>query len=80
MGRGNGSSRGTRVSLLAGEEKHMLAERGEVVRVLRSRGDHDRALQAECRLPRVVDLDEDAGVLSQLDVEVSDVEPRDCRT
>ena len=57
----------------------MLAERGEVVRALRSRGDHDRALQAQCCLPRMVDLDEDAGVLQQLDVEVSDFDLGDSR-
>jgi hypothetical protein len=51
----------------------MLAERGEVVRALRSRGDHDRALQAECCLPKMVDLEEDKGLLQQMDVEVSDI-------
>ena len=57
----------------------MLTERGVVVRALRSRGDHDRALQAECCLPKMVDLDEDAGVLQQLDVEVSDLHVGDTR-
>jgi hypothetical protein len=53
----------------------MYTERGVIVRALRSRGDHDRALEAECRLPKWVDLELDAGVLQQLDVEVSAVAP-----
>ena len=53
----------------------MHADREVIVRALRSRGDHDRALQAECTLPRAVDLDDDAGLLLQLDMEVSDIEP-----
>ena len=53
----------------------MHAEREVIVRALRSRGDHDRALQAECSLPQWVDLEEDAGLLQQLDVEVSGIEP-----
>ena len=52
----------------------MQTERGSVVRALRSRGDHDRALQAECSLPQWVDTERDAGVLLQLDVEPADIE------
>ena len=52
----------------------MLTERKVVVRALRSRGDHDRALQAECSLPRWVDHDADIGLLQQVDVEVSDLQ------
>lgn len=52
----------------------MLTERDAVVRALRSRGDHDRALQARCCLPQWVDLEADAGVLQQVDLEVSDLE------
>lgn len=52
----------------------MLTERKVVVRALRSRGDHDRALQAECSLPQWVDLEEDAGLLQQVDVEVSELQ------
>ena len=53
----------------------MQTERAVIVRALRSRGDHDRALQAQCCLPQNVDLDEDVGLLQKLDVEVSDIEP-----
>lgn len=55
----------------------MHAERKEVVRVLRSRGDHDRALQAECSLPQWVDLEADAGMLHQLDVDAAAIQPSD---
>lgn len=51
----------------------MLTERKVVVRALRSRGDHDRALQAECSLPQWIDTEEDAGVLQQVNVEVSEL-------
>lgn len=51
----------------------MHAEREIVVRALRSRGDHDRALQAQCVLPQWVDLEQDAGLLKQLDVEPSSI-------
>ena len=53
----------------------MHTEREVIVWTLRSRGDHDKALVAECTLPRWVDLDVDAGLLLQLDVEVGDIEP-----
>ena len=53
----------------------MHTEREVIVRTLRSRGDHDRALEAQCRLPQWVDLELDVGVLQQLDVEVSAIEP-----
>lgn len=52
----------------------MYAERERVVRALRSRGDHDRALQAQCSLPQWVDLRRDVGLLQQLDVEVSEID------
>ena len=52
----------------------MHADREVIVHALRSRGDHDRALVAECSLPHSVDLQDDAGLLLQLDVEVSDIE------
>jgi hypothetical protein len=37
---------------------------------LRYQGDHDRAQQALCRLPRRVDTERDAGLLHDLDVDV----------
>ena len=53
----------------------MYTEREVIVWTLRSRGDHDRALMAECKLPQWVDLEENAGVLQLLDVEVADIAP-----
>lgn len=55
----------------------MYAERKTVVRALRSRGDHDRALQAECTLPKWVDLEADAGQLHQLDIDAEAIQPTD---
>lgn len=53
----------------------MRASRDLVVDVLRSRGEHDRALEARCALPAYVDTEGDAGLLTQFDVEPSDLEP-----
>jgi len=52
----------------------MHTEREVVVWTLRARGDHDKALLAECSLPPWVDLDEDAALLRQLDVDVTEIE------
>ena len=46
----------------------MVTDRTTVVDALRAQGDHDRALQAYCMLPAVVDTDKDANVLSMLGV------------
>ena len=45
-----------------------------VTTALRERGDHDRAVQAECVLPRSVDTERDAGLLIQLDVNADALE------
>ena len=49
----------------------MQVDKETVTRSLRSRGDHDRAQQAECALSRQVDTERDAGLLQQLDVDVA---------
>jgi hypothetical protein len=46
----------------------MVMDRQAVVTALRAQGDHDRALQASCMLPTVVDTEKDANVLSMLGV------------
>jgi hypothetical protein len=46
----------------------MVMDRQTVVTALRAQGDHDRALQASCMLPTVVDTEKDANVLSMLGV------------
>jgi hypothetical protein len=49
----------------------MVTDRSFVVDVLRTAGEHDRALQARCALPPQVDTEKDAGLLSQLGVPAS---------
>ncbi len=46
----------------------MRTGRDEVVEALRQRGDHDRALEAACGLPRDVDTDRDRGALNKVGV------------
>ena len=53
----------------------MVTDRTTVVHALRAQGDHDRALQASCILPTMVDTDKDANVLSMLGVCPSSLEP-----
>ena len=48
----------------------MRVEKEAVSASLRRQGDHDRAQQAECALPRHVDTQRDAGLLHRLDVDV----------
>ena len=48
----------------------MQLDKSAVIAALRERGDHDRAQQAECSLPRHVDTERDAGLLHQLDVDL----------
>ena len=52
----------------------MNLDKGAVASALRKQGDHDRAQQAECALPRNVDTKRDAGLLHQLDVDIAQVE------
>jgi hypothetical protein len=49
----------------------MNAQREVVVEALRSQGEHDRAFQAACVLPKTVDTEQDAGVLRSLGVDAS---------
>lgn len=51
----------------------MHVDKDEIVGLLRSRGDHDKAASVECALPRHVDTEADAGLLHQYDVNVSEV-------
>ena len=52
----------------------MQVDKGAVAAALRKQGDHDRAQQAECALPRNVDTERDAGLLHRLDVDIAQVE------
>lgn len=51
----------------------MHIDKEEVVDLLRSRGEHDKAASVSCALPRHVDTEADAGVLHQFDVSVSEI-------
>ncbi len=51
----------------------MQVDKDEIVDLLRARGDHDKASNVECALPRQVDTEADAGLLHQYDVNVSEV-------
>jgi len=46
----------------------MHTGRDEIVSALRERGDHDRALEAACGLPRDIDTDRDCGALKKFGV------------
>lgn len=46
----------------------MKTDRSTIVEALRAEGDHDRALQVSCALPRFVDTDQDAAVLRELGI------------
>lgn len=52
----------------------MHVDKEEVVDLLRSRGEHDKAASVECALPKQVDTEADAGLLHQFDVNVSEIE------
>ena len=51
----------------------MQVDKEDVVDLLRSRGEHDKAASVECALPKRVDTEADAGVLHQFDVNVSEI-------
>jgi hypothetical protein len=51
----------------------MHVDKDEIVGLLRSRGEHDKAASVECALPRQVDTEADAGLLHQYDVNVREV-------
>ncbi|NUR05573.1 MAG: hypothetical protein HOQ45_01020 [Nocardioidaceae bacterium] len=55
----------------------MQVDKEAVSAALRAQGDHDRAQQAECALPRTVDTRRDAALLHQLDVDVERLESDD---
>lgn len=51
----------------------MQVDKEEVVDLLRSRGEHDKAASVECALPKHVDTEADAGVLHQFGVNVREI-------
>jgi len=56
------------------EGHHVRVRKDDVAAQLRRQGEHDRAQQAVCALPRSVDTDRDAGLLHRLDVDVDELE------
>ncbi len=53
----------------------MQIDKETVTAPLRERGFHDRAVQAECALPRSVDTERDAALLKELDVDATVLRP-----
>lgn len=51
----------------------MNVKKDEIVDLLRARGEHDKAANVDCVLPRHVDTEADAGLLSRYDVDVSEI-------
>ena len=51
----------------------MHVHKDVIVGFLRSRGEHDKAATVGCALPRRVDTKADAGLLSQYDLNVSEL-------
>jgi hypothetical protein len=54
----------------------MQVDKEDVTHALREQGDHDRAQQAACALPRHVDTERDAALLHHFDVDVQALEER----
>ena len=52
----------------------MQLDKSAVAAALRRQGDHDRAQQAECSLPRRVDTERDAGLLHRFGVDLTELE------
>ncbi len=51
----------------------MQIAKDEIIDLLRSRGEHDKASNLDCALPRYVDPDQDAGLLHQFDLSVREL-------
>jgi hypothetical protein len=58
----------------------MQVPKSTVTEVLRRQGDHDRAQQAECSLPRHVDTERDANLLHRFDLDVQDLQTTQAST
>ena len=51
----------------------MNIDKAQIVDLLKSQGDHDKAAQARDELPDTVDTDQHAGLLDQLGIKVADL-------
>lgn len=51
----------------------MNIDKNQILELLRSQGDHDKAQQADQELPGQVDTDRDAGLLSKFGIDPMDL-------
>ncbi len=51
----------------------MNIDKSQIVELLKSRGDHDKAQQAQSELPDQVDTEKDSSLLSKLGVDPSEL-------
>ncbi len=51
----------------------MQIDKQQIIKMLKSRGDHDQATQAEADLPDKVDTEKDAGILSKFGINPADL-------
>jgi hypothetical protein len=51
----------------------MQIDKSQIIELLKSRGDHDQAAQAESELPDKVDPQNDAGLLEKLGINPQDL-------
>jgi hypothetical protein len=51
----------------------MNIEKSQILDLVRSRGDHDQAQQADGELPDQVDTDRDAGLLDRFGLDIGDL-------
>jgi hypothetical protein len=51
----------------------MQIDKSQIIELLKSRGDHDKASQAQSELPDQVDTDKDSGLLGKLGIDPQDL-------
>jgi len=51
----------------------MKIDKNQIIELLKSQGDHDKASQADSELPGQVDTDKDAGLLSKFGIDPMDL-------
>ena len=51
----------------------MQIDKQQIIEMLKNRGDHDKATQAQSDLPDTVDTDQDSGLLSKFGINPADL-------
>ena len=51
----------------------MQIEKAQIIEILKSRGDTDKAAEAQGELPETVDTDKDKGLLDKYGIDLSDI-------